>query len=245
MVNEISTITTQQTMSSLELVSLINQVRKQENPAASELRHDHFMDKVLKVLGGEAAPKFRGSYKGADNTDRPCYNLPKREAVLMVMSESYKVQAAVYDRMVELETVVRANLLPIEEAEKHFNVYERMVNKFGVKGNHALIAANNATVKDTGVNFMLNLGRSHLVNETQTQHLTPTELGTLAGISAVQVNKKLEKLGYQVKSENKWVVTDTGMSRSVILDTGKKHSTGSPVTQIKWNKELVDTLNQI
>jgi phage antirepressor YoqD-like protein len=97
---QIATINSQPTMSSLELVQFINNQRKVDEP---ELRHDHFMAKVVKVLGEEAAPKFRGSYTGADNTIRPCYQLPKREACLMAMSYSYDLQAKVYDRMTELE----------------------------------------------------------------------------------------------------------------------------------------------
>jgi phage antirepressor YoqD-like protein len=88
------------TMSSLELVDFINASRKE---GEAELRHDHFMAKVPKVLGKEAAPKFRGTYIGKDNTERPCYNLPKREACLMAMSYSYELQAKVFDRMTELE----------------------------------------------------------------------------------------------------------------------------------------------
>ena len=87
------------TMTSLELVDFINSTRKK---GESELRHDHFMAKVPKVLG-EAAPKFRDSYTGKDNTSRTCYRFPKREACLMAMSYSYELQAKVFDRMTELE----------------------------------------------------------------------------------------------------------------------------------------------
>jgi hypothetical protein len=104
------------TMGSVELVDLINVVRKEENPENSALRHDHFMAKVAKVLGEEAAPNFRGSYTGEDNTVRPCYFLPKREAFLMVMSESYKLQAKVYDRWQELEAQ-QAPTVPITYIE--------------------------------------------------------------------------------------------------------------------------------
>lgn len=89
------------TMSSLEMVEFIN---SQRGPDESQLRHDHFMDKVLKVLG-DAAPKFRGSYIAKDGSSRPCYNFPKREACLMAMSYSYDLQAKVFDRMTELESV--------------------------------------------------------------------------------------------------------------------------------------------
>lgn len=90
-------------MSSLELVKIINAVRKTENVDAKELRHDNFMSKVLKVLGEDNALKFQGVYKAGNGEERPCYFLPRRECNLMVMSESYKIQAAVYDRMEELE----------------------------------------------------------------------------------------------------------------------------------------------
>ena len=94
------------TMSSIEIVDLINQERKAEaerNPGQKwlELRHDNFMAKVPKVLGENTAPKFLGTAKYAKGNnsfgERPIYNLPQREAFLMVMSESYELQAKLYD----------------------------------------------------------------------------------------------------------------------------------------------------
>ena len=55
---------------------------------AQELRHDHFMAKVPKVLG-EVAPKFLGTAFYTNGTGaqvgRNVYNFPKREACLMAM----------------------------------------------------------------------------------------------------------------------------------------------------------------
>ena len=85
-----------QTMLSTEIVKIINDMREE---GAAELRHDHFMAKVLKVLGEIGALKFRGTYLDAYGREKPCYALPKREANLMVMSESYKVQAAITTTM--------------------------------------------------------------------------------------------------------------------------------------------------
>lgn len=69
------------------------------------------MAKVRKVLGA-SAQEFSGtdtytSGRGATST-RAVYNLPKREAALMVMSESTAIQAKVYDRMVALEDQSKA-----------------------------------------------------------------------------------------------------------------------------------------
>jgi phage regulator Rha-like protein len=92
--------TTEQTMSSVEIVALINNLREDSQ---AELRHDNFMSKVFKVLGETVALNFQGYYVAENGKKNPCYNLPRREASLMVMSESYKIQAAVYDRWQELE----------------------------------------------------------------------------------------------------------------------------------------------
>lgn len=98
--NELTKLQGNATMSSLELVDIINKVREQEGKAI--LAHSDFMKKVKEVLG-EGAGNFSCTYLSSQNKQLPCYRLPKREAHLMVMSENYKVQAAVYDRMVELE----------------------------------------------------------------------------------------------------------------------------------------------
>jgi hypothetical protein len=85
-------------MSSLDMVSYINSTRE---PYAAELRHDSFMAKVPSVLGVETAPKFIGLvlYSSGNGAQRQqqIYNFPKREAMLMAMSYSYKLQAKVFD----------------------------------------------------------------------------------------------------------------------------------------------------
>jgi hypothetical protein len=90
------------TMTSVELVEVINSMRE---AGKAELRHDTFMKKVAKVLGNKA-PEFSGTQKYGNNLTRSIYNFPKREAELMVMSESYAVQAKVYDRMTALEIAI-------------------------------------------------------------------------------------------------------------------------------------------
>lgn len=92
------------TMSSLEIVDVINEERRAE-AAGSEftvLRHADFMAKLEKHPGIDST-KFSGQYKDSTGRKLKCYHLPKREAELMVMSESLKVQTRVYDRLVALE----------------------------------------------------------------------------------------------------------------------------------------------
>lgn len=94
-----STHSGQVTMSSLELVEFINTQRGQDKV---QLRHDHFMAKVPKVLGFHA-PKFLGTQKYGNGNSREICLFPKREACLMAMSYSYELQALVYDHMTAQE----------------------------------------------------------------------------------------------------------------------------------------------
>lgn len=86
------------TMSSLDMVAYINATREAGKP---ELRHDHFMAKVPNVLGYSMSTKFFAHIEipGPNGGTRksPVYNFPRREAMLMAMSYSYKLQATVYD----------------------------------------------------------------------------------------------------------------------------------------------------
>ena len=52
-----------------------------------EKRHDNVMRDIRDILsqlyGEGTAPKFGGSYLGQDRTTRPCFNLPKRETLIL------------------------------------------------------------------------------------------------------------------------------------------------------------------
>ena len=88
-----------QTMSSLDMVAYINATREAGKP---EVRHDNFLGKVPNVLGYSLSTKFLGHKDiafGVNGQTRrsPVYNFPRREAMLMAMSYSYKLQAVVFD----------------------------------------------------------------------------------------------------------------------------------------------------
>ena len=101
------------TMSSLEIVDFINEYRAKNESNPVQLRHDHFMAKVPKVLGENQSPIFLGDYKDAKGRTYPCYHFPKREACLMAMSYSYELQAQVFDRMTAMEEAIKAQK-PVE-----------------------------------------------------------------------------------------------------------------------------------
>lgn len=234
--------TTVPTITSMELVEIINDMREE---GAAELRHDNFMAKIEKHPG-IASPKFLGDYKDSRGRKQKCYHLPKREAELMVMSESLAVQTKVYDRMTALEQQTAApasQLTATVEAAKAFPHLHQVAILLGCDTNAAAISANQAVAQLTGTNLLQLLGQTHLSAQRQdTQWFTPTELGKRHHTSARTFNLLLAEAGMQLKRGDHWEVSEAGREFARIYDTGKKHGSGAAITQIKWSPLVLPLL---
>jgi prophage antirepressor-like protein len=114
----------------------------------------------------------------------------------------------------------------------------------GITGNAAKIAADNAMRKLGYEVQPLALLGAELLNETQQPLMTPTELGALLipPVGPREVNRRLEAAGLQERVGEQWHATDTGKRMSALLDVGKAHGDGTPVTQLKWMKSVINTL---
>ena len=112
---------------------------------------------------------------------------------------------------------------------------------YGVKGNQALIRADQVVRQRHGVSPMEVVGITHLKSETGHVALTPTEIGKAVepAMSARLVNSMLADMGLQTKDGTKWRPTEAGESLAIVMDTGKKHSDGAPVTQLKWGHPTI------
>jgi phage antirepressor YoqD-like protein len=102
-----------QTMSSESIVDYLNATR---DLSAGELTHKNFIVKIKKVLPDthdsfESSVNFEG-YQGQPRT-KQVYNFPRREATLLAMSYSYKLQAAVYDAWTAAE---------VKLVTQHYNI---------------------------------------------------------------------------------------------------------------------------
>ncbi|WP_197273360.1 Rha family transcriptional regulator [Brevundimonas sp. DS20] len=81
------------TMSSVEIAELTGK------------RHDNVMRDIKSMLDdlGAAALTFEGSYQGANRKQLPCFNLPRRECLILVSGYSVELRARIIDRWEELE----------------------------------------------------------------------------------------------------------------------------------------------
>ena len=114
----------------------------------------------------------------------------------------------------------------------------------GFEGNMALLAADNYCKSTLGCSVLAHMGATHLLADPRGKVYTPTELGQLVNppMSAVKFNLALEAAGLQRKEMGTWMPCDAAEGLFEWADTGKKHSLGTPVKQLRWFKDVLDRL---
>lgn len=90
----------QKTISSIELCELINKIRKEEG-VKTTLLHKTLLIKIKDELE-EMSEIFCSSYKDSMNREKPCYNLPPKEALQIIASESKRVRRKLIDEIEKL-----------------------------------------------------------------------------------------------------------------------------------------------
>lgn len=91
------------------LVKLDCNVQKMSSREIAELcnkRHDHVMADIRKMLESLQiqSPEFLGDYKDDKGRTYPCFNLLKRETLILVSGYNIELRARIIDRWAELES---------------------------------------------------------------------------------------------------------------------------------------------
>ncbi len=113
----------------------------------------------------------------------------------------------------------------------------------GIKGNQLALALDKTAKHYTGES-LLALGGIQLEVETKKQALTPSEIGSILGLSGRRINEILAGAGFQHKIIDKWEPLGLGMPYAVMIDTGKQHSDGSPIRQLKWDSSIISVIER-
>ena len=114
----------------------------------------------------------------------------------------------------------------------------------GIKDNQLALALDRVASHYTGYS-LLALSGVTLIAPTKCQLLTPTEIGKHFGVSGRKVNTILCEEGYQKKNGKNYEPLEPGEPFAVMQDTGKQHSDGTPVRQLKWESSFITELEDV
>jgi len=124
--------------------------------------------------------------------------------------------------------------------------YVDMAKAFGFDGNQAYLSADKAIKQITGYSPLSLLG-AELVSPVQAAVLVPSDIADRLGLKRQEPNKLLTAQGFQTNHRNHkdaiyYELTEKGKQYGEYVDTGLKHSDGSPRKQIKWFSTILEVL---
>ena len=246
MANELAALQMGQRMSSREIAEL------------TEKEHFHVLRDIRKLIDEGAIGQSNfgcSTYTDASGKSNPEYLLDFDATMTLVTGYNANLRAAVIRRWRELEQKEftklerkEVSLLPTEIAVREFKAYYDFALTVGLEGNAARISADNTVRRERGISLLKTM-QIELKSENQEQIFTPTQIGEILGFDgrkgARKVNRLLSHLDYQERIGDSWVVTEQGKPYAVILDTGKKHDSGTMVQQIKWKESVIHKLEKL
>lgn len=208
--------TIQKTMSSLEIAELTGK------------RHDHIMRDIESQLTqlNLDLPTFGGIYLDNYKREQRCFNLPKRETLILISGYSVELRAKIIDRWEELE-----NQKPKSQAEMLLGMAQVIVDM-----------EQKIQSQDKRLEQIENKVEKKFTQEFELQLVTPTQIGAMLEppISGKRVNQLLRERGFQYTVQGQWVPTSSGYYYSstdyIQLDNGKM------VPQLLWQRRIKDEL---
>lgn len=218
------------TISSVELVEIINQFRSLEENG-SELLHKNFkakIEKELKILGNLGINNqlnFKPvKYKDKKGEERPCYELNRDGMLMMLNSESTLVRFKTIEYINTLEKQIENKPLasymiedPILRAEKWI---EEQKEKKQLEQEKQKIEEE----------------KNNLVHTSKTY--TSTEIAKELGFSsAVKFNKDLHDKEIQFKKNNTWVLYSKYANKGYVETKQTKLDNGTIIYNTRWTGE--------
>ena len=161
------------------------------------------------------------------------------------MHLSGATQAVPSDLSPLVQMAMALKVLPMSIVKQEMDACKAIFQDFtDITGNHLLLAANNL-FKQTYQIDMLKTADVTLPSRVQKRCLCPTDLGLPLGLSAIKMNSILEMAGLQTSGQDHhghkvWEVTPEGEPYCEYVDTGKAHSNGAPIQQIKWYASVLE-----
>ena len=238
------------------LISLSSNVSTMTSREIAELvgkRHDNVMRDIrsmieqLSATSGLSWHCESSTYTDEQGKPRDMYVMDKDTTYTLIAGYRADLRFKIIKRWQEIEAqIAQPPKLSREERDRLMLAREayKTAKLFGFNENMALLSADNYCKNTLGIGVLAHMGATHLLADPRGKVYTPTELGQLVNppMSAVKFNLALEAAGLQRKEMGTWMPCDAAEGLFEWADTGKKHSLGTPVKQLRWFKDVLDRL---
>ena len=187
-------------------------------------------------------------YMDAKGEARDMYVMDKDTTYTLIAGYRADLRFKIIKRWQEIEAQIAQPQTKLSREDRYrLGVYRdayKTAKMIGFEGNMALLAADNYCKNTLGTGVLAHMGATHLIADQRGKVYTPTELGQLVNppMSAVKFNLALEAAGLQCKEMGTWMPCDAAEGLFEWADTGKKHSLGTPVKQLRWFRDVLERL---
>ena len=225
----------QQTMSSLEIAKLTG---KPHNDVLKAIRA---MEPAWeKIAEGNFS---RGSYKDANNQERPCFFLTKTECLYVATKFNDEARAKLVIRWEELEKKARAGMITLPNFEDPAEAAMAWAKEYKEK---KVLQIENKQLEEE--NIQLALENQELKNDKNYLDLimrskallTVSQIAQDYGMSGKALNKQLAQMGIQYSINGQWILyakyKDCGYVSSRSIDITRADGRPDVVLHTEWTQ---------
>ncbi|WP_440682092.1 phage regulatory protein/antirepressor Ant [Cysteiniphilum halobium] len=203
------------TMSSREIAELMDK------------EHYNVLRDIEALLGDLKieATEFQSTYKDVQGKSHKCYNLPKRETLILVSGYNVKMRAKIIDRWQELEA-----------KENSFNIPKTLPDALRLAANLAdenqLLQLENSKKDQLISEFKPKADYVDLILNSPSL-VTITQIAKDYGLSGRAMNQRLHELGIQYKQSDQWLLYSKYHASGYTSSETIKIETPEGITKIK------------
>lgn len=226
-------------------------------------RHADILRAITKMLNQlEISQRtFAFTYTDEQGKLRPCYNLPKRECLILASGFNIKLRAAIIDRWAELETekIKNNNFSDIEQNFINKIQYEAKLNEiagFDISWTRKYMLEEGTKLEqETGLKILnaallqTQIGIPTFdLDQTLPAHAAKVAIGSnftnvsqwaksYTNLTSTDINKVLRERGYSIKINlSQYIPTEKGKEFSNTATSSSGKSIGKPIIK-GWNLE--------
>lgn len=248
-------------MSSNTLSNIPVAMSSREIAELTSKRHDHVLrdiDNLLESLSPELGNGFQSSTYVSGDPPREYrqYLMDRDSSYCLVAGYDANSRMRIIKRWQELESKASQSIpstpapslpLTLAQLQPEVTAALALAEMAGFTGNQLKLSADKAIKTRYNTSWLALVDASALPADPRGMTYTPTELGksdefkTQFGytLSACKTNRFLAAYGLQSNQTGAWIPTEAAKGHYEWLDTGKRHTDGTPVKQLKWFKSVL------